>query len=93
MPLINRPAAVTEYRSRAIQYLDRLRFPATTADILAHFTRRNTPMELMEEAMALPARSFATAEEAGDALLAIHQERAPHTWTSREVRDKLSGDG
>lgn len=93
MPLIDRPAGVTEYRSRALQFLDRLRFPATAADLLAHLTRRNTPMELLEEAMALPARSFATAEDAADALLALHQGRAPHTWTSREIRDKLSGDG
>ena len=87
MPLISHPVGVQEYRARAIQFLDRLPFPATTAQVLAHLTRRNTPMELMEEALALPERSFASAQEAAEALLALHQVRAPHTWTSREIRD------
>lgn len=87
MPLLSRPSGVQEYRARAIQFLDRLPFPATTAEVVAHLTRRNTPMELMEEAMALSDRSFASAREAAEALLAIHQQRPPHTWTSREIRD------
>lgn len=87
MPLISHPVGVQEYRARAIQFLDRLPFPATTAQVLAHLTRRNTPMELLEDAMALPNRSFASVREAAEALLTIHQERAPHRWTSREMRD------
>lgn len=92
MPLLNKPAAVKEYRSRAIQFLGGLRFPATRAEMLAYLTRLNTPMELLEETLALPEQAFATVEEAADAILAMHQGRPPHKWTSREVHDKLSGE-
>ncbi len=78
------PAQAREYRSRAVQFLTGLRFPATRAQVLAHFTRKNTPMELMEDTMALPQGSFASAAEFADAVLAVHQRRRPHTWTSRE---------
>ena len=78
------PARAKEYRARAIQFLTGLRFPATTAQVLAHFTRKNTPMELLEDTMALPERPFTSAVEFADAVLAVHQQRRPHTWTSRE---------
>lgn len=81
------PQKAREYRSRVLQFLNGLRFPATRDQVLAHYTRKNTPMELMEETMALPASSFATAAEFADALVASHATRPPHTWTSIELRD------
>jgi hypothetical protein len=51
-----------EYRSRALQFLSGLAFPATKEQILAFYTRKNTPMELIEDTMALePGVSPATA--------------------------------
>lgn len=81
------PARATEYRSRALQFTAGLRFPATTAQVLAHLARKNTPMELLEDTMALPERQFAAADEYADAATARHLQRPPHTWTSREIRD------
>ncbi|HEY8601420.1 MAG TPA: DUF2795 domain-containing protein [Thermomicrobiales bacterium] len=76
-----------EYRSRTLQFLSGLPFPATKDQILAFYMRKNTPMELMEDTMAIEARSFATAAEFANAITAIHAARTPHSWTSREVRD------
>ena len=76
-----------EYRARATQFLSGLKFPATKEQILAHYTRKNTPMELVEDTLALPGGSFAAAAEFADAVTAIHVTRAPHTWTSREIVD------
>lgn len=81
------PQKQREYRSRVLQFLNGLRFPATRDQVLAHYTRKNTPMELMEETMALPAGSFASASEFADALAASHATRPPHSWTSIELRD------
>ncbi len=81
------PIKRKEYRSRVLQFLTGLRFPATREQILAHYTRKNTPMEVLEETMALPTGSFASAAEFADVLAASHALRAPHTWTSREIRD------
>ncbi len=75
------------YRSRALQYLAWLDFPATRQQILAHFARKNTPMELYEDTLALPERTFASASEFADAVLEHHRQRPPHTWTSKEIRD------
>ena len=75
------------YRSRALQYLAWLDFPATRQQILAHFARKNTPMELYEDTLALPERNFASAGEFADAVLEVHRQRPPHTWTSKEIRD------
>src|SRR5919205_1274830 len=55
------------YRSRALQYLAWLDFPATRQQILAHFARKNTPMELYEDTLALPERTFASPGEFADA--------------------------
>lgn len=76
-----------EYRSRAIQFLSGLAFPATKDQILAFYARKNTPMELLEDTMTLDAGSFATATEFAGALTVIHASRAPHRWTSREIQD------
>lgn len=76
-----------EYRARAVQFLAGLKFPATKDQIMAHYTRRNTPMELVEDTLALPAGTFASASEFADAVTAIHVTRPPHTWTSREIVD------
>ena len=76
-----------EYRSRAIQFLSGLAFPATKEQILAFYARKNTPMELMEDTMALESGSFANAAEFAAALTAIHASRTPHRWTSREIQD------
>lgn len=81
------PQRQQEYRSRVLQFLNGLRFPATRDQVLAHYTRKNTPMELLEETMALPAGSFASAAEFADVLVASHAARPPHTWTSVELRD------
>lgn len=81
------PIKQQEYRSRALQFLNGLKFPATREAILAHFTRKNTPMELLEETMALPSRSFASAAEFANTVTTSHAQRPPHTWTSREMRD------
>ena len=75
------------YRARALQYLAWLDFPATRQQILAHFARKNTPMELYEDTLALPELTFASASEFADAVLEIHRQRPPHTWTSKEIRD------
>ena len=76
-----------EYRSRAIQFLSGLAFPATKDQILAFYARKNTPMELMEDTMALDGGTFATAAEFAGALAVVHGSRAPHRWTSREIQD------
>jgi hypothetical protein len=76
-----------EYRSRALQFLTGLKFPATNEAILAHYTRKNTPMELLEETMALQPSTFASAAEFADVVTASHASRPPHTWVSREIRD------
>ncbi len=76
-----------EYRSRTLQFLSGLAFPATKEQILAFYMRKNTPMELMEDTMAIEARSFTSPAEFAAAITAIHAARAPHIWTSREVRD------
>lgn len=76
-----------EYRSRTLQFLSGLAFPATKEQILALYMRKNTPMELLEDTMAIEERSFATAAEFATAITAIHAARAPHNWTSREIRD------
>jgi hypothetical protein len=76
-----------EYRSRALQFLNGLKFPATKEAILAHYTRKNTPMELLEETMALQPGTFASAAEFADVITASHASRPPHTWVSREIRD------
>jgi hypothetical protein len=81
------PVKRHEYRSRALQFLTGLKFPATKEAILAHYTRKNTSMELLEETMALPSRTFASAAEFADAVTASHAQRPPHTWVSREMRD------
>ena len=73
------------YRARAIQFLAWLPFPATTAQVLAHYQRKNTPMELIEDTLAMPERTFTSAEEFADAVLAVHRQRPPHAWTSREM--------
>ena len=75
------------YRARALQYLAWLDFPATRQQILAHFARKNTPMELYEDTLALPERTFASASEFADAVLEVHRQRPPHAWTSKEIRD------
>jgi hypothetical protein len=80
-----RPIHEQAYHARAIQFLAWLPFPATTAQILAHYQRKNTPMELIEDTLALPERTFSSAEEFADAVLAVHRERPPHAWTSREM--------
>ena len=85
--MLRRPTAVKEYRARAIQFLTGLRFPATTAQVLAHYTAKNIPMELLEETMALPERTFGSPEEFADVVVAAHLERPPHTWVSREIID------
>ena len=74
-----------EYRSRALQFVNGLKFPATKDQISAHLQRRNTPMELTEDTLILPAGTFATAAEYAEAVTAVHFKRAPHTWTSREM--------
>ncbi len=74
-----------EYRSRALQFLSGLQFPATRDQISAHLQRRNTPMEITEDTLTLPAGTFATAVEYAEAVTAVHVKRAPHTWTSREM--------
>ncbi len=74
-----------EYQSRAKQFLNGLAFPATKEQILACYTRKNTPMELIEDTIALSANQFASAAEVATALTAIHARRAPHRWTSREI--------
>jgi hypothetical protein len=76
-----------EYRARAIQFLSGLKFPATKDQIVAHYTRRNTPMEIVEDTLALPGGTFDAPAAFADALVAIHTQRPPHTWTSREIRD------
>lgn len=76
-----------EYRSRTLQYLDGLAFPAAKEQILAFYLRKNTPMELLEDTMAVESRSFTTAAEFATAITAIHAARAPHTWTSREMHN------
>jgi hypothetical protein len=76
-----------EYRARAIQFLAGLKFPATKDQIMAHYARRNTPMEIVEDTLTLPAGSFDSAPAFADALVAVHLKRKPHTWTSREMRD------
>ena len=76
-----------EYRSRAVQFLSGLAFPATKEQILAFYTRKNTSMELIEDTMALESGSFATPAEFAAALTVIHAAREPHIWTSREIRD------
>ncbi len=76
-----------EYRSRTLQFLAGLAFPATKEQILAFYMRKNTPMELMEDTMAIEARSFTSPAEFATAITAIHAARAPHIWTSREIRD------
>ena len=76
-----------EYRSRALQFLSHLQFPATKDQISAHLQRRNTPMELVEDTLTLPAGTFATAAAFAEAVTAVHVKRAPHTWTSREMGD------
>jgi hypothetical protein len=76
-----------EYRSRTLQFLSGLAFPATKEQILAFYMRKNTPMELMEDTMAIESRSFSTAAEFATAITAIHAARTPHNWTSREIRD------
>ncbi len=86
------PASISEirrkeYRARASQFLAGLKFPATKDQIVAHYTRRNTPMELVEDTLALPPGTFASAAAFADAVTAIHTRRPPHTWTSREMRD------
>jgi hypothetical protein len=76
-----------EYRSRTLQFLSGLAFPATKEQILAFYMRKNTPMELMEDTMAIEARSFTSAAEFATAITAIHAARSPHIWTSREIHD------
>ena len=76
-----------EYRSRTLQFLSGIAFPATKEQILAFYMRKNTPMELMEDTMALEAVTFVTPAEFATAITAIHAVRAPHNWTSREIRD------
>ena len=74
-----------EYRARAPQFLSGLTFPATKAQIIAHYARKNTPMELVEDTLALPNGSFDTAAAFTDAVTTLHTKRQPHTWTSREM--------
>ena len=81
------PIRRQEYRSRALQFLTGLTFPATKEQVLAHYTRKNSPMELMEDTLALPGGTFATPAEFAEAVTAQHATRQPHTWTSREIRD------
>jgi hypothetical protein len=81
------PIQTKEFRSRALQFLDGLRFPAARAQVLAHYTRKNTPMELIENTLTLPERTFDTAGEFAEALTAVQAQRPPHTWTSRELKD------
>lgn len=76
------------YHARALQFLTWLPFPATTSQVLAHYTTRNTPMELLEDTMALPERTFAAPDEFASALVAVHRQRPPHTWVSREMVDQ-----
>ena len=83
----NDPISEQAYRARALQYLAWLDFPATRQQILAHFARKNTPMELYEDTLALPEHTFASPGEFADAVLAVHRQRPPHTWTSKEIRD------
>jgi hypothetical protein len=86
MPALS-PIQAKEFRSRALQFLNGLRFPAARAQVLAHYTRKNTPMELIENTLALPERTFDTAAEFAEALTAVQSQRPPHTWTSRELKD------
>lgn len=76
-----------EYRSRVLQFLNGLAFPATKEQILACYARKNTPMELVEDTLALDAATFATTDEFAGAMTAVHANRAPHRWTSREIQD------
>lgn len=77
-----------EYRARAIQFLSGLKFPASKEQIVAHYMRRNTPMELVEDSLALQGGTFASAAAFADAVTGVHTMRPPHTWTSREIRDE-----
>lgn len=81
-------AKAKEYRARAVQFLAGLAFPATRAQILAHYTRKNISMELLEETMALPERTFASPAEFANTVTMAHAGRPPHTWTSRELTDQ-----
>jgi hypothetical protein len=75
-----------EYRARVSQFLAGLKFPATKDQIIAHYTRRNTPMELIEDTLTLTPGTFDTPATFADAIVATHLKRQPHTWTSREMR-------
>ncbi|HEX5504203.1 MAG TPA: DUF2795 domain-containing protein [Thermomicrobiales bacterium] len=85
MTAAHRDQAELVYRSRALQYLTWLAFPATKAQVLAHFARKNTPMELLEDTLALPDQTFATPAEFAAAVAAVQHARPPHTWTSMEL--------
>ncbi|HET8629427.1 MAG TPA: DUF2795 domain-containing protein [Thermomicrobiales bacterium] len=78
----SRDTAERAYYSRALQYLTWLTFPATKAEVLAHFTRKNTPMELIEDTLTLPDQTFATPAEFAAAATAVQRARPPHSWTS-----------
>lgn len=79
------PIRQREYRARATQFLAGLAFPATKEQILACYTRKNTPMELIEDTLALAPGSFASPAAVAEALEAVHSQRTPHRWTSREI--------
>ena len=83
----NRQSSEQAYRARALQYLAWLDFPATRQQIVAHLARKNTPMELYEDALALPEQTFASPGEFADAVLEIHGRRPPHAWVSKEIVD------
>lgn len=83
------PAQLTAqaYRARALQFLSWLTFPASTRQVLAHLEQQNTPMELLEDTLALPDTTFASAGEVAEALVTVHRRRPPHTWTSRVIME------
>lgn len=87
MPAFATPIEQLAYAARAQQFLDRCRFPAAKEDILAWFQRRNTPMELVEDALRLPEREYTSAQDVAAEIVAIRQGCEPHTWTSRVMTE------
>lgn len=87
MPAFTTPMDQLAYAARAKQFLAGCRFPATRDDVVARFLRRNTPMELVEDALDLPSNTFASASDVAAAIVAIRQARDAHSWTSRVMSE------
>lgn len=83
MPAFTTPMDQLAYAARVKQFLAGCRFPVTRDDVIGRFQRRNTPMELVEDALDLPRSSFAAASDVAEAIVAIRRARDAHTWTSR----------